>query len=150
MKLDEDLDNEVRLAVYNCFVDHCRAPNVADIAEELDSGEDEIEESLHRLDDQHILVLMHGSVDIWMAMPFSSAPTAFRVTSGEKSWWANCIWDSLGIPALLRADATVHTNCAQGGEALTLTVKSGELERADGVAHFVVPVLRWWDDVGYT
>jgi hypothetical protein len=37
-----------------------------------------------------------------MANPFSAVPTPFLVRSGDRSWYGNCIWDALGIPAMLQ------------------------------------------------
>jgi hypothetical protein len=86
-----------------------------------------------------------------MAMPFSALPTPYRVTAGSASWWANCAWDALGIPAMLHQNATIHSRCPISGQPLTLSVVAGQLEQgASGRVHFAVPAARWWDDIGYT
>ena len=88
-----------------------------------------------------------------MAEPFSAVPTAFAVESGGRSWWGNCIWDALGIPAMLQRDAVIRSSCPDCGEAMTLEVRDGRLRGAAlpaaGVVHYSVPAHRWWEDVVY-
>jgi hypothetical protein len=86
-----------------------------------------------------------------MLHPFSAVPTPHRVVSAGRSWYANCAWDALGIPAALHADGDVESACADCGEPVRLTVRDGELVGgADLLVHFVVPARRWWDDIGFT
>lgn len=85
-----------------------------------------------------------------MAEPFSAIPTSFVVESGSRSWWGNCIWDALGIPAALGRDAKIVTSCADCGESMTLTVEEGRLSGSDGVVHYLVPARQWWPDVVFT
>ena len=130
-------DADVRVAVYRHFVETGRAP------------EDVPPDALRRLADDRLLVLRPDSAEIWMAQPFSAVPTPFRVECAGRSYHANCVWDALGIPALVGADGTVHAACADCGEAMELRVEGGRLLDG-GVAHFAVPAARWWDDIGYT
>ena len=57
---------------------------------------DEVREAYERLHDAHAIVLDAESRDVWMAHPFSAVPTEYRVEIGERSWFANCVWDALG------------------------------------------------------
>src|SRR3712207_3093970 len=99
---DEDaFDRAVRLHVYRHFVATSRPPTVDETGAVLDQPQSAVAAAYGRLAAGRVLVLMPDSLDIWMAMPFSAVPTAFRVTSGELAWWANCAWDALGIPAML-------------------------------------------------
>jgi alkylmercury lyase-like protein len=84
-----------------------------------------------------------------MANPLSSRPTPFLVTTDRGRFYGNCVWDALGIAAMLDADARIDTDCDDCGEAIVLEVRDGELD-AEGVAHFTVPAARWWDDIGFT
>ena len=145
-----ELNTAVRLHVYHQFIEAGSAPAVGETAAALGRSVGEVEHAYRRLDEDHALVLTPGTDRIWMAMPFSAVPTPFRVTSGERSWWANCAWDALGIPAMLGKNAHVVTRCAECDEPMTLTVPDGSLVEADGVIHFAVPAARWWDDVGFT
>ena len=62
-----------------------------------------------------------------MLNPFSAVETPHRVESGGRTWFANCAWDALGIPAALHADGRVESRCPDCGEALELEVRDGAL-----------------------
>jgi hypothetical protein len=144
------LDGDVRLFVYRHFLDEGDPPTVAQTAAGLRITREEAEAAFRRLEAGHVLVFAPGTLDIWMANPLSAAPTAFRVTTPSGSWWGTCIWDALGIPAMLAEDATVSTHCPDCGEPFELRVDGGALLPAEGVAHFAVPARRWWENIGYT
>lgn len=82
-------DRDVRLAVYQHFISAKQSPAAHELAEILNSDVDFIRQSFARLAEEHILVLDPKSREIGMAMPFSATPTAYRVTVGKDSWWAN-------------------------------------------------------------
>ena len=85
-----------------------------------------------------------------MAPPFSGVPTQHRVTSAGTSYFANCAWDALGIPAALHRGATVHSRCEQSLEPLELAVSEGGPEPSAWLFHCVVPAAKWWDDIVFT
>jgi hypothetical protein len=143
------LDGEVRLAVYRHFVERGRAPVPAEIGDDLGVAQAEVEEALHRLAADHLLVLAPGTPYVWMANPFSALPTAYAVQADGKEWFGNCIWDALGILALLGSDGVVTTRCTDCGDVLTVEVADGELRDPTGVVHYAIPASRWWDDIGF-
>ena len=147
---DVEFDRTVRLHVYRNLLDRQRAPNPADVADALARSREEVEAAYLRLARDHVLVLEPNSHKILMAMPFSAVPTRFRVHVGGRGWWANCAWDALGIPAMLEADATIHTSCADCDRPITLVVKAGTVRGAGELIHFAVPAARWWDDIVFT
>jgi hypothetical protein len=143
-------DNDVRTAIYRSFIDEGRAPVAAEVATMVSTTPKLVEDSFHRLHDAHLIVLAPGSHYIWMVNPFSALPTAYKVTtSGDKTFWGNCIWDGLGILVLLGSDGTVTGLCADCGDELYVTIRDGALVPADHIVHFSVPARRWWDDIGY-
>ena len=142
-------DRKVRLHAYNHFIKSGRAPTLAETAEVLTSTASEVQAAYQRLAEGKALVLQ-GNGDILMAEPFSAVPTAFVVHTGNRSCWANCIWDALGIPAMLKDDARILTSCGCCGDAMALEVKEGRLLKASGVAHFAIPARDWWKDVVFT
>jgi len=144
------LDRDVRLAVYRKIVEEGRPPTAPEIAGGLGVAAAEVEASLRRLADGHVLVLAPGTPYIWMANPFSAIPTPFEVLVGDRTYFGNCIWDALGIPACLDADARIRTRCPDCSEPLSLDVRNGTLEASKGVIHFAVPAARWWEDIGST
>jgi hypothetical protein len=85
----QPLENDVRLFIYEHFVAECRAPTMLETAQPFGLDPDQIREVLDALAEKHVLVLHPGSHEIWMAMPFSAIPTAFRVIRGGSVWWAN-------------------------------------------------------------
>ena len=146
----EELDREVRLSVYRHLVRTGEAPSLRDISEEVGVEPAALTGSLERLDSRHVLVLHPTTRQLWMAMPFSAVPTDFRVTSGERSWWANCAWDALGISAMLQVPAEITTSCNDCGAPLPVRTTGRALSDSSGVLHFAVPAARWWDDIGFT
>ena len=144
-------DPTVRLAVYRAFVDSGRAPTPVELAATLGAHVPEVEAALRRLAEAHALVLAPGSPYIWMAAPFSAIPTPFDVTVGDRRYFANCIWDALGVPACLHEDATIRTTCPDCAEPLALGVREASLDAPTGaLLHFAVPAARWWEDIGAT
>jgi len=144
-------DTGVRMHIYGELVDGGRAPTVKETAAALGLSSDEVAASYRRLADGHVIVLEPGTLDVWLANPFSTRPTPFRVTAGERQWWGTCVWDAPGILAMLPADGTVETTCPDCEDPLELRVEGGALTGPPGaVAHFAVPAARWWEDIGFT
>jgi hypothetical protein len=124
-------------------------PAAAQLATQLGLGLDEVRDSLERLGAGRALVLQPSSREVLMANPFSAVPTPFAVHAGGQLYFGNCIWDALGIPAMLNNDGRITTSCGCCGEAMSLAVVDQRLEPAGGVVHFAVPAKRWWDDIVY-
>lgn len=111
----------------------------------------EVEAALRELADADVLALVPGTSFVWLAHPFSAAAAPFRVTSGTHRWDAICIWDALGILAVVDRDGEVETACPDCGDALTVEVRDGDVVGPDGcVVHYAVPAGRWYEDVGHT
>ena len=145
-----DVDRQVRFRIYQQFATVAQPPSVHDIASALGLPLTTIEESIDRLAKAHAIVLAPGTRNIWMAHPFSAVPTSYPVWTAERTYWGNCAWDALGIPALLGVDAQTRTQCADCGEPLTFGVQNGRVEPGDAVVHFAVPPKRFWENVGFT
>ena len=147
----DELDLRVRNEAYAAFVRDGRAPSAADTAAALGLAPEEVEGAFRHLHEAHALVLQPGSTEIRMLNPFSAFATPHRVESGGRTWFANCAWDALGIPASLHTDGSVSSECPDCGEPVELEVRHGELVRgAELLVHFVVPARRWWDDIAFT
>jgi alkylmercury lyase-like protein len=145
-----ELDARTRLSVYQHFVRRSLAPAIGDISKELGASPAAIAASLERLASAHVLVLDPATRELWMAMPFSAVPTAFRVRTSAGEWWANCAWDALGISAMLQAPAEITTTCADCGAPPPIRTTGRALWTGSGVVHFAVPAASWWDDIGFT
>ena len=141
---------KVKLAVYEHFAAQGSRPAPADVAARVGLDVPAVREIFGRLRSQRVLVLEADGESIRMAPPFSGVPTQHRVTSGGVSYYANCAWDALGIPAALRRPAMVHSRCEQSLEPLELAVTDTGPEASDWQFHCVVPAARWWDDIVFT
>jgi hypothetical protein len=149
-------DVRVRSATYRRFVELGRAPTVAEVAAVTDLDAAAVSVAWRRLQDAHALVL-DGEGRIRMANPFSAVETPHRVEAAGRSWFANCGWDAFGIGAALHVDSTIHTTCADCGEAIDLEVRGGRPVGPDVTAvdadlafHVLVPARDWWSDIGFT
>ena len=144
---EQQLDLRVRAAVYEGVIASGLPPRVHELARHLELPALEVVQSLERLAGARALVLQRGSGEVLMASPFSAVPTAFAVRVCDRLYYGNCIWDALGIPAMIDCGARIEASCGCCGEAMRLTVRGGELVEQDGVVHFAVPMRRWWDDI---
>lgn len=97
-----------------------------------------------------ILVLDPTSGEIAMAIPFSATPTAYPVKTDGQRYWANCMWDALGIMAALDEDSTLDTTCPDCDEPLKLATKNGKLSGDSAVMHILIPANEWWDNITFT
>lgn len=144
------LDREVRLYVFGQAADTGAVPSVNQTALALQRPPDEVEASLHRLAAGRVLILAPNVSAIWAANPFCAVPTSFRVEARDRTYWGICVWDALGILAALDADGTVTALCGDCGEPMHLEVRDKSLVRSEGIVHFGVPALRWWENIGFT
>lgn len=146
----EALDRDVRVFVYGRTAETTRVPKPAEIAAALGRAQPEVEEAIRRLAADRVWFLAPGTANIWAANPFCAVPSNFRVQALGRAYWGICIWDALGIPAALHADATITARCGDCDEELVLEVRDGELVRGEGVVHFAVPAVRWWENIAFT
>jgi DNA-binding transcriptional MocR family regulator len=106
------IDRAVRWRIYAGLRDTSEVPSHHVIAEALGIGIGDVEASLRRLHEAHVLVLYEGTTEVRMALPFAVRPTPFAVLVGDRRWWANCAWDAYAIPAALGVeDALIDTDC---------------------------------------
>lgn len=138
-------DRRLRHEIYAHLAATGAAPSVDVIAGWL-GDPTAVGSALQRLHDDHALVL-DSDGSIRMALPFSAIPTNHRVVGKERSWWANCAWDALAIPAACGIDAEIDARWHDTGEPVDLRVVDGEVQGSDGFVHFSIPAARWWDDI---
>lgn len=143
-------DALVRQAIYESFAARGAPPTRAAIVLASGFDADAVAASYERLALGRAIVLDPATGEVRMAMPFSAVPTAFRVRAEGVSWWANCAWDALGVAAATGRDVEIVTQCPDCRERLVLRTVDGVPEEVPWVVHFLVPVARWWDDIGFT
>jgi hypothetical protein len=147
---DGGLDRQIRAQVYDDAMQSGLLPSIMEIAARQARAVEDVRASLQRLAAGHILVLQKETGEILMANPISAVPTPFRVNAGQHEYYGNCIWDAMGIPAMLKQDAFIQASCSCCGTAMSLEIKGGSLQPASGLAHFAIPAAHWWDDVVFT
>ncbi len=143
------LDQAVRRTIYDGIIQTGLAPSIAEVASTLAVPVAEVQASYRRLADAHILVLQQDS-QVLMVDPFSAVPTPFFVQVASRSYFGNCIWDALGIPAMLKEDTIIRASCGDCGTAMTFRITQGVLEPVKGIAHFAIPAAHWWENIVYT
>jgi hypothetical protein len=145
-----DFDTQLKVTVYRHFAETGGAPAPADVAAALACSRDDVRHGYARLRANRVLLLEPDGETIRMAPPFSGVPTQHRVEVGRQSYFANCAWDALGIPAALRAEGVVHSRCEQSGTPLRLPVHRSGPEPSTWLFHCLVPASRWWVDLVFT
>jgi hypothetical protein len=144
----DDFDWEVRAAIYAFVVATGRPPSVAELASRLGRPEERVALAFVRLHARHAIFLEPGALAIRMAHPFSGVPTRFRVSAAGRTYWANCAWDMLGIPAALYADGVIHAQFADApDDPVTLHVRGDHIDEHGEVVHFSRPFRTWYDDL---
>jgi hypothetical protein len=142
-------DSRLRLFVYRQLIAQGRCPTVSEMARSLGLTTRSVRASLARLSESHAFMTQDNG-ELWRIAPFSAIPTPFPVRIGKRSWYGNCIWDALGIPAMLGKDAEIDAACGCCNYPMPLIIRSGKLLPADGIIHIAVPARDWYKDVVFT
>ena len=141
----------VKMKVYETIAQTGSVPAAGDVAEVLEVSVADVESVFAELADKRLLVLEPGdSGKIRTAPPFSGIETPFLVRVGEVSYYANCVWDALGVLVALGEDGVVEAADGQTGEPMRLEVRGGDPVPQECAIHFAVPAAHWWDDIIHT
>lgn len=143
------MDGRVHHQVLSSFVRRGYAPTLDEIAAALATSCEAVEVSLRRLQQEHGLVLLPGSGEIWLAHPFSASPTAVWVSVNSRGWWAPCMWCASGIVALTAPTATICARYAGEHEELRIELRNGASLAQDVVVHFAIPPRDAWSNVSH-
>ncbi len=143
---------DVRAFVYQHLTDTTHPPSVGETAAHFNISTEEAGEIYRELHNRHAFFLEPGTLTVSMANPFSGIPTDFKVHANGKTYFANCAWDMLGIPAALHCDAVIDAVCTESGEKVEIEIQNGNLRFAnfDLRIHFPLPFARWYDDLVFT
>jgi Alkylmercury lyase len=137
-------------AILRHLVDRGCAPSLASLARNFGVDTGVMAAALRELQDMHGVVMHPHVPEVWIAHPFSTAPTPFAVRHGARVWWGNCAWCSLGVAALVGGtDVTIQTTLGAEGQPVTVHV-DGERVLEDLWVHFPIAMTRVWDNVVYT
>ena len=143
-------DVELRNHTYQLFVELGRAPSAVEVTTSTNWTVSEVLDGWQRLQREHALVLNHSGSEIRMANPFSAVPTAYRVRTAGRWWYANCAWDAFGICAALHTDGRIEASCPDCGDLLAIDLRDERPDDPSLIFHCLVPAAQWWDDIGFT
>ena len=124
-------------------------PPIAEMCKSLKASPKLVRASLARLSESHAFMQQENG-ELWRVAPFSTIPTPFPVTVGKRSWFGNCIWDALGIPAMLGKNAKIGASCGCCNLAMPIDVRGAKLHAGRGLIHIAVPARDWYKDVAFT
>ena len=154
---NETLLWQVRHFVYNHFADTIHPPSVEQTAQHFNISTEQAGELYKELNDRHSFFLEPETLTIRMANPFSGLPTDFKVHANGKTYFANCAWDMLGIPAALHCDAVIDAVLTESGESVQIEIRDGKITDPGEsslpdqlLVHFPLPFARWYDDLVFT
>jgi len=169
MTIDHTLLWQIRHFVYNHFADTTHAPSVDVTAAHFNISTEEARDYYKELHNRHAFFLEPETLTVRMAWPFSAIPTDFKAHANGKTYYANCAWDMLGIPAALQTDAVIEAICTESNEKVQIKIKDGQIIKSRSKAkwtnpqstsyqstdsllliHFPLPFARWYDDLVFT
>jgi Alkylmercury lyase len=143
---------QVRAFIYKHFAYTTQAPKVEKTAQHFNISKEEAGKIYKELNNRHALFLEPESLTIRIAAPFSGIPTDFKVHANGKTYFANCAWDMLGIPAALHCDAVIDAVLTESNNANTVQIEIGDdkVTNSELLVHFPLPFARWYDDLVFT
>jgi hypothetical protein len=160
---------QIRHFVYQHFAETTRPPSVDETARHFGISPEKAAEYFRELHNRHAIFLNpdvnttmisvnttvaktsgktegnYPAFAMRMAWPFSAIPTDFKVHANGKTYFANCAWDMLGIPAALHTDAVIEAVCTESHEKVRLEIKDGHVtlsqrpERSEGAGEGSLP-----------
>ncbi|MEM7283327.1 MAG: alkylmercury lyase family protein [Pseudomonadota bacterium] len=143
-----ELNNaSLHFVIIDTFLKRGYAPTVDELAGRFVVERSHVCDGLKRLQDYHGVVLHPDSLEIWVAHPFSTVPTGFLVTSGDREWWGNCAWCSLGLAALAKQPVIIKTSPGYDRPPVELLITNDQLQNDQFVVHFPIPMAQAWDNV---
>ena len=119
-------EDAVRRTILELYRDLGRAPSRQEIAIRSSMRSERIAKLLERLAARDLIVL--DGEAIVGAYPFTDEPTEHRLRIGERTLFAMCAIDALGVGAMYREDVEIVSRCRQCGAPIEIT--TGEQGRA--------------------
>ncbi|MCV0402704.1 MAG: alkylmercury lyase family protein [Chloroflexi bacterium] len=141
----------IRRLIFEHFDRHGVPPVVEQLMVEFSLARDDAAEILRELDAARHIALVRGTARILMAFPYSAIATPFRVTTKERTYFANCAWDAVAFHAMLdEADVTVDSACHHCAEPIHIEMRGGSasvVEPADAIVYLALKPTQWWEDI---
>lgn len=143
--------DDIRIHVYEQILARGVPPSSREIGEHFGVSPADALQTLGAMKIGKAILVHPETGEIWMAGPFASSPTQYKVIGRNASWWANCAWDMLGVAALVREPVRIETHCTDCGDPMDFDFDPGVAAlESDALVHFLVPARRWYEDIGFT
>ena len=140
-----------RIFTYDHILAHGAPPSSREIAEHFGVTPNDALQTLRALKIGKTILPHPQTGEIWMAGPFASSPTDYKVIGRATHWWANCAWDMLGVAVLVNEPVRIEARCTDCATPMTFQVDARDQSlNDDSVVHFLVPAAHWYDDMGFT
>jgi hypothetical protein len=124
--------------ILEAFATLGRAPKLAEIARDLQVGEDAIMDNVRALEADGALRLDSGSSSILDAYPYSAVPTKHTARlEGGPQLYCMCAIDVFYVPFLTESDVNIESRCQYCDSAIHITVESGAIAEVDPSATVV-------------
>ena len=139
--------------MFEHFREHAVPPVIEQVMTEFALSRDQAIEAFAALDTARHIALVKGTSRILMAFPFAAAATPFQVTSGGRTYFANCSWDAIAFHAMLGADVRVDSYCHHCAAPIQIEMSGGRAMRvspAETLIYLALPPAQWWEDITTT
>jgi hypothetical protein len=144
-------DDALRIHVYDRLVAIGRAPSAREIGAHFDIPTEEAHQRLAALKIGKTILVDQNTREIRMAGPFAPAESAYRLSDGTHTWFANCAWDMFGVSMIVGKKMLGETACPDCGDQIAIECDPDHPPvECQSVIHFLVPARRWYDDIGFT
>ena len=146
----QDLPSRLRKIVFDRFLEDSAPPVVEEVMTEFSLSREEAMDALRSLEAARHIALVKGTARILMAFPFSAVATAFRVTVGDRRYFANCAWDAIAFHAMLGKEVRVDSFCHHCGAPIRVEMRQGGaalVQPESTLVYLALPAAQWWDDI---
>jgi hypothetical protein len=144
-------DDALRIFVYDRLVSAGHAPTSREIGAHFDLSPEDARARLAGLKIGKTVLVNPTTHEIWMAGPFAAAKSAYRLSDGKTTWWANCAWDMFGVAMIVGRPMTAETSCPDCAERVAIECDPDHPPvEGQAVVHFLLPARRWYEDIGFT
>jgi hypothetical protein len=141
---------DLRIYIYDVLLERGLPPSALEIGRHFGRSEREVKHAIADLKIGKTVLPHRVTREVWMAGPFASEPSEYRVEGKHVTWYANCAWDMLGIPMIAKEWVTISAQCTESREPIRISADPEGPPGNDLVVHFLVPARRWYDDIGHT
>jgi hypothetical protein len=146
---EEEFDRGVRAAIARVIRERGAVLQVCEIALALGCDRSEVEAAFVRMIAGRVFIPRRRSLEILAYNPFCSESTNFAFTAADRTWWAICAWDALGVGPALGVSGTIDARCADCADPIRIEV--GIDGKATAPEHTVMqvatPARDFWKNI---